>query len=349
MSGASELLLVRSVSNDPWRNLAVEERLMTLAAEQDVRILYLWQNAHTVVIGRHQNAWAECRAELLEQEGGKLARRTSGGGAVYHDLGNVNFSFVQPRALHDPAWSSSVILDAIKALDIEAELSGRNDILADGRKFSGNAFHLTEGAGLHHGTLLISSDFEKVARYLSVSKAKLQAKGVTSVRARITNLSAINSAVSVPDVFAPLEEAFRAACTRREPDVPFSIRREPDTSSFEDEKWVASHEKQQSWDWRFGRSTAFQSVLEDRFDWGSIQLDFRLEKGHVAECRVYTDMMDPDFPEQVETALTGIRYSVADLSEALTALQTDSSGAPYGIARPDMAADIRNLLYRQIV
>ena len=130
--------LVRSPVCNPWRNLAWEEYLTKNCAD-DEAVFYLWQNAHTVVIGRNQNAWAECRIELMEKEGVTLARRSTGGGAVYHDLGNLNFSFVMPRGHYDMTRQLNVILAALRALGVNAEFTGRNDLTVDGRKFSGNA------------------------------------------------------------------------------------------------------------------------------------------------------------------------------------------------------------------
>ena len=153
--------LLFGTSFNPWHNLAVEEVLF--GACQPGMALYLWQNRNTVVIGRNQNAWRECRMELLEADGGRLARRTTGGGAVYHDLGNLNFTFVTERAAYDLPRQLSVILSAARALGVPADFTGRNDLVtATGAKFSGNAFCFKKTGAFHHGTILIGVDKEKI-------------------------------------------------------------------------------------------------------------------------------------------------------------------------------------------
>jgi lipoate-protein ligase A len=144
-------LIVYATEHDPWFNLAFEAYLMEQLEEGRFdAVLYLWQNDNTVVIGRNQNAWVECNTGLLETEGGRLARRSTGGGAVFHDLGNLNFSILLPRDRFDIGRNFAMLLDAVADQGIHAERSGRNDILADGLKFSGNAFSLKKRAGLHH-------------------------------------------------------------------------------------------------------------------------------------------------------------------------------------------------------
>ena len=167
---------------DPYFNLAMEKWLCDHLDGR--RILYLWQNEHTVVIGKNQNPLKECRLAALKQDGGLLARRCSGGGAVYHDLGNLNFTMLVPNDQFDLHRQCSVLLQAVRQFGVDAQFSGRNDLTAQGRKFSGNAFYHGPHGSFHHGTLLVDTDSEKVARYLKVSAAKLKGNGVDSVRQR---------------------------------------------------------------------------------------------------------------------------------------------------------------------
>ena len=174
----------------------------------DGPILYLWQNQRTVVIGRNQDPARECRAALLEAEGGHLARRLSGGGAVYHDLGNLNFSFLARREDYDVPKQLGVICRAIESLGLPAVPSGRNDLEIEGRKFSGNAFYERDGRCCHHGTVMVDVDRAALARYLTVPEKKLASKGVTSVQARVVDLRELRPDVTVEKVKAALLAAF---------------------------------------------------------------------------------------------------------------------------------------------
>ena len=203
----NKLLIYTSENYDPYENLA-KEKLLLDNVKEDEMILYLWQNQNTVVIGKNQNAYAECATELLKKDGINLARRLSGGGAVFHDLGNLNFTFISSTQNQSTENNLKIIALACKMSGIETLVSGRNDILAEGRKFSGNAFYNSKGKSYHHGTILICADEDKLSRYLTPSKAKLKAKGVKSVRSRIINLSEINPDISCDIMKENLIKAF---------------------------------------------------------------------------------------------------------------------------------------------
>ena len=202
-----KLYIYNSTCVDPYFNIATEKLLLE-SVEENACILYLWQNQNTVVIGRNQNAWVECRTSLLEEDGGKLARRLSGGGAVFHDVGNLNFTFLMRDEDFDVDRQLSVIQEACASFGLSAEKSGRNDLLVQGYKFSGNAFYHTQGHAYHHGTLLIDADMEKLSRYLTPSKAKLEAKGVASVRSRVTNLKLLSPCITCEMMARQMEKAF---------------------------------------------------------------------------------------------------------------------------------------------
>lgn len=202
MSGKLRLLL--SESYDPWFNLAVEECIFK-QMPADQRVLFLWRNDNTVVIGRAQNPWKECNTRKMEEDGVKLARRSSGGGAVFHDLGNTCFTFMAGKPEYNKTISTQIILDGLSKAGIQATASGRNDLvvpLADGeRKISGSAYKETKDRGFHHGTLLINADLSRLANYLNPDPKKLQAKGITSVRSRVTNFLVKTLLLPISDVY----------------------------------------------------------------------------------------------------------------------------------------------------
>lgn len=309
-------------SNDPWRNLAAEE-LMFLAPSAGMT-LYLWQNANTVVIGRNQNAWKECRAELLEKEGGTLARRTTGGGAVYHDLGNLNFTFVCAREQYDLARQTGVILAAVQSLGVNAAFSGRNDLVtADGAKFSGNAFRFSKTAAMQHGTLLVSSDFEKLSRYLAPNPEKLRAKGVESVRARVVNLASLSSRIDVAAMRASVCEAFLNE---------YGASQTREVTTLDGESLQALYARNASWEWRMGATPRFDLALETRFSWGSLEVQLALEQGRIREATVFSDAMDETFIASLAPALQGARLSGDALAARVEALASENMETPAEIA-----------------
>ena len=298
--------LAVSLSKHPWQNLALEEYLLgTVQLEQ--ALLLLWQNEQTVVIGRHQNPWRECLLERLEQEGGYLARRLSGGGAVYHDGGNLNFSFLMGRQVYDEARQTGVVLQALRSLGLEACASGRNDLLVQGRKVSGQAFLKGREASLHHGTLLVAGDLDKLGRYLTVDEAKLAAKGVSSVRERVANLADFLPDLTPQRMAEVLQAEFcqeYGACTAQ----TFLPETMPELQ--------APVEKHASDAWRLGKTPPFERVLRLRFAWGGVEIALSLRQGRVSEAKVYTDALTIDWPARLEAILLGKPYSSAALAAA---------------------------------
>ena len=299
-----KISLFRHDCTDPYRNLAVEEYLLN-TVEAGQCILYLWQNENTVVIGRNQNAWKECRTSLLEQEGGHLARRLSGGGAVFHDLGNLNFTFLVNEQDYDLDRQLTVIQSACQALGLEAERSGRNDVLVDGRKFSGNAFYHSKGKAYHHGTVLVNTDGDRLARYLSPSKAKLQAKGVDSVRARVVNLCELLPDLTCERMAEKLTAAFERVYGLRVQKI--------DSEALDWEQIEVLRARNASADWLYGPRLPLSFECEERFAWGGVQLQLQVESGVVVQAKVYSDVMDHNLASVLEQALTGSPFLLHEL------------------------------------
>ena len=299
-------------STAAWHNLAVEELLFDALAP-DERVFYLWQNRRTVVIGRHQNAWKECRVKLLEDESGYLARRSSGGGAVFHDLGNLNFTFIMPRDRYDVRRQLGVIQRAAAEFGVESEFTGRNDIVIrqSGAKFSGNAFRFTNAVGMHHGTLMVNVEMERLGRYLAPDAGKLKAKGIQSVRSRVCNLAQINPAITVPALTEALQRAFVAEYGPAEP-----LR----VADLDPDRLAALEQKYDSWEFRLGRALPFDATLSHRFAWGGVTLELSLREGLITGAKVFSDAMDEAMIDRIAPALLGARYENAALAAALRGL-----------------------------
>lgn len=297
-------------SVDPYHNLAIEQYLMETVGEEEC-ILYLWQNHRTVVIGRNQNAWAECRTTELNQDGGHLARRLSGGGAVYHDMGNLNFTFLVSKKNYDLPKQLQVIVTACRNLGLNAEVTGRNDVTIDGRKFSGNAFFDSKGQAYHHGTLLVDVDMSLLSRYLMPSKAKLQSKGVDSVRSRVVNLRELCPALTIQRMKEEMLRAFQQV---------YGLKSEELSEEGFDRDYVNRlRERNASWDWNYGKSLPAAVSFEDRFPWGGIELRMQIEKGRVAAAEVYSDAMEWNIASCLRESLTGCIFRQQDLQQAISA------------------------------
>ena len=321
-----KIKLYESNSFDPYRNLATEQYLME-TVEEDACILFLWQNQNTVVIGKNQNAWKECRTALLSEEGVTLARRLSGGGAVFHDLGNLNFTFLMPQAEYDLDRQFAVIAKAIEFLGLEAELSGRNDMQINGRKFSGNAFYKNGSQAYHHGTLLVDVDMSKMGRYLNPSKAKLQAKGVDSVRSRVVNLNELNPEITVDTMKHAMREAFCAV---------YGVHCEAlDDSSFDHHAINQLYERNKSWQWNYGQKLPFSVEMEERFAWGGLQICLQIVSGLIQTASVYSDAMDWSLAPKLEQLLTGCRFEKSALTSRVCGLESE------------FTADICDMIARQ--
>lgn len=311
----SNTKIVLSDSYDPWYNLALEEFLFRNVEKNQI-ILYLWQNQNTVVIGRNQNAWKECRCTKLEDDGGKLARRLSGGGAVFHDLGNLNFTFIMDRSLYDLPRQLRVILEGVKNLGINAEFAGRNDLTVEGKKFSGNAFYFEGDKAYHHGTVLVDVDVNKVSTYLQVSKEKMVAKGVDSVQARITNLRNFSSAITIDTIKESLQGVFQ--------EIYGECQGEPILIKENTQDLKELYSKYSSWDWLYGKTPQFDMVLETRFPWGGIELGLTLRDGRITESKIYSDAMNANLIEKIAQNLMGCSLKDEDLLPALNSLKVST-------------------------
>ncbi|MDC7224549.1 MAG: lipoate--protein ligase [Spirochaetales bacterium] len=303
---------------EPWFNLAVEDWIFT-KMDPSVPTLYLWRNKDTVVIGRYQNPWNECRTGDMERDGVYLARRQSGGGAVYHDLNNTNFTILAGVDDYDPQLGFSLIRGALEKLGIESRVSGRNDLVVerDGelRKFSGSAFRKLSDRAFHHGTLLINSDLSRLNNYLTPPEKKLEAKGVKSVRSRVVNLAELNEGIDHEILCREISAQFESTFSR--PVRTVKINREFMEGK---EGFAPLYEKMKSPDWIYGKTPTFTHRLEERLSLGHMDIQLEVKKGIIRSAHIFTDSLYPDLIGDLEQVLTGAAYSAQDVTERIEQL-----------------------------
>ena len=293
------LQILISNQYNPFLNRAVEEYLTEHQEEYTVT-MYLWKNQRTVVIGYNQNPYSECNVKLLLDEGGRLMRRGTGGGAVYHDLGNINFSFIADKRLYDVKKQLSVIQDALLVYGLEAEISGRNDLTCQGRKFSGNAFAKGQRNNLHHGTILIKTDGAMMQRYLIVDKAKLMKNGVKSVASRVVNLSELVPELTSENIKQPLIESFEKVYGGKAEVLDFD--------TFINNKEVQTIMSEiSSKNFLFGRWEQFKTTKKDRFAWGGIEIALKIDeaKAIITEAQIASDCLEYETIGKAEKLLIG--------------------------------------------
>jgi lipoate-protein ligase A len=315
MEKQAKLRVLISETFDPWFNLATEDWIFR-DMDPNYKILFLWRNENTVVIGRFQNPWSECNTEKMERDGIKLARRQSGGGAVFHDLGNTNFTFLSSKETSDKNINNKIITSALNEFSIQAFPSGRNDILvntADGeKKVSGSAFKETKDRSFHHGTLLINTDMTRLQEYLIPHPKKLQSKGIQSVRARVTNLQHLNTDISheliSEKIIQKFFEYYKSSCAIEILDHKY-LETIPEL--------LIHYNRIKDWNWRFGEAPHFSQQMAEYFAWGLVEVHLNAEKGIVSEIKIFSDSLHPEMIEMLMTSLTGISYNKVSFHQAI--------------------------------
>lgn len=332
----NNLKYIVSESTVPYENMALEKYLMD-NVEDNQCIMYLWQNKRTVVIGKNQNAWSECKVSEIEKDKGYLARRLSGGGAVFHDLGNLNFTFLVSVKDYDVRKQSEVIMNAVRSFGIDVKMSGRNDLTVDEKKFSGNAFYKSNGKAYHHGTILINVDMNSMSKYLNVSKGKLQSKGVKSVKSRVINLKDLNDNVTVEEMIKRLVSAFEKTYECSSSQIKSSdldkTKLDEITSQFED------------WNWRLGRKIPFNVELTNRFSWGNLNFQICVENGLIKDAIVYSDAMESTLVGSIADRIKGVKYNPHAIALEVKELFDNNEKAESGFSNGiDIGNDVYNYL-----
>ncbi|KZE67234.1 lipoate--protein ligase [Fictibacillus phosphorivorans] len=288
---------------DPRVNLAIEEfALKHLDINETYLLFYI--NEPSIIIGKNQNTVEEINADYVREEGIHVVRRLSGGGAVYHDLGNLNFSFITKddgNSFHDFKKFTDPVVKALKKLGVNAELSGRNDILADGKKISGNAQFSTKGRMFSHGTLLFDSEIENVVSALNVRMDKIESKGIKSIRSRVTN---IREHLAEDMTMEEFKQTLLAYLFEELESVPKYELTEKDWEEIR----KISRERYANWDWNYGKSPKFNVELSNRFAAGSVDIRLHIVKGIIQESKIFGDFFGVGDVSDIEKKLNGVRY-----------------------------------------
>jgi lipoate---protein ligase len=297
---------------DPRVNLAIEEfALKHLDINETYLLFYI--NEPSIIIGKNQNTVEEINAEYVRDQGIHVVRRLSGGGAVYHDLGNLNFSFITKddgNSFHDFKKFTDPVVKALKKLGVNAELSGRNDILADGKKISGNAQFSTKGRMFSHGTLLFDSEIENVVSALNVRMDKIESKGIKSIRSRVTN---IREHLDEDMTMEEFKETLLTYLFEEFDSVPIYELTESDWTEIR----KISRERYANWDWNYGKSPKFNVELSNRFAAGSIDIRLHIVKGIIQESKIFGDFFGVGDVSDIENKLNGVRYDREEIEKVL--------------------------------
>lgn len=303
------MIFLISKSTDCYFNLALEENFLR---EYDDEVFMLWQNDNTIVVGKNQNTLAEINSDYVKKMGIRVVRRITGGGAVYHDMGNINFTYI---ARHDGEWESDFsrfarpVVEALGKLGLHAEVSGRNDIVANGRKISGNAQTVVNGRILHHGTLLFNADVSVLSNALVPDAEKIQSKGIKSVSSRVANINELlGRAVTANELFELVSSEVKRLYGAKNYELsPCEIER---AEKLADEKY-------RTWEWNFGYSPKYSFNKKRRFSGGSVNTYLTVEEGRITSVKIYGDFFGISDVADIEAALCGVSHREESIMNVL--------------------------------
>lgn len=301
--------------NDPSINLAIEEYTLRHLPLEDDSYLLFYINAPSIIIGKHQNTIEEINQEYCKENGVQVVRRLSGGGAVYHDLGNLNFSFITKDdgdSFHNFRKFTQPVVEALKSMGVNAELSGRNDLQVGEQKISGNAQFSTRGRMFSHGTLMFNSNLDNVQASLKANPEKFKSKSTKSVRSRVANISDFMEHKMTIEEFRA--ELLRHIFGMEADQVPQYKLTEADWAKINE----ISQQRYKNWDWNYGLSPASNVKHAKKFPAGIIDLRMDIEEGHIRNIKIYGDFFGVGDVVDIEDKLRGLRYEEGAVREALT-------------------------------
>ena len=302
------MLVLKSTSINPFYNLALEEYLFE-NSEEDV--FMLWQNHNTIVVGQYQNTIEEISNDYVKKNKINVVRRLSGGGAVYHDLGNINFTFITRGEAGSFSFEhfTKHIRDVLNAYNIKCNFSGRNDLHIGGRKFSGNAQYIKNGKVLHHGTLLYNSNLEVLTKALQANQTKMQSKAIKSIHERVTNIKDhMEEDISIEDFM----DSLYAEIARLEETKIINLTED-------DEEMIQKKVKERygTWEWNYGASPKSNLRKTKKHDYGLIDIYLDLVNGHIDKIKIHGDFFARGEMSEIENALVGCKFEDTELRKTL--------------------------------
>ena len=326
------MVYIESKSTNPYYNLALEEYVFS-QTDSNESYFMLWQNMNTIVVGKYQNTQEEINPEAVEKNGSRVVRRLSGGGAVYQDEGNLNFTFIVSKEGNREFDFSIFVKPIIKALEelgVQAEFTGRNDITIDGLKISGNSQYIKNNRVLHHGCIMLDSNLDKVKDALRVKEAKFESRSVKSVRSRITTINEhAPSKISM--------ETFKKA-------IKDNVFRDTEVREYclteDDQAEIAKLEKEKysTWEWNYGFSKKYSMRREKKFDSGLVSVDLEVNGGRITDIRITGDFFGSGDISRLEEKMVGLMLD-DQLESNLEKL--DIPGYIHGVSAKDLSLLIK--------
>ncbi|KAI8645237.1 hypothetical protein BD408DRAFT_412031 [Parasitella parasitica] len=337
-----------STINDAYTNLAIEEYLLR-ETRPDRYVLYLWRNKPCVVVGRNQNPFQECNLQFMRENNIPLVRRRSGGGAVYHDMGNSIYTIFMPREAFSRKANAQLVARALNQLDIPAKMNERHDIVVDNHKVSGSAYKITSSRAYHHGTMLIDAEIEMLKGCLSKKRMNnngIVSKGVESVPSPVTNLRDYSFTVDhqqfCESVLAEFVDAYNDGMAVE----PIKFDQRTDLPN----KVKETRQELKTWDWIYGQTPEFTNTMETDFEWGHVKSHIISRHGKIIRADISTNnnlLHEPTIAAAISVALEGLPYSHSSAEEAIAKINTEVPGL-IGSENDHIAKDISNWLQARL-
>ena len=309
------MLLIINDSKNAYYNLAAEEYLID---NFDDDIVMLWRNDNTVVVGKNQNTIEEIDSDFVREKGVSVVRRLTGGGAVFHDMGNVNYTIIQTYReglFSNYEYFTEMVRDFLRGLGVDAVLSGRNDLLIDGRKFSGNAQCVRNGRMMHHGTLMFSSDVKDISGALTPNQKKTESKAVKSVQSHVTNISSHMTQQQRETIdVETFMELLRDFYLQKLHDAVLYELTSADKAAIQ----KLADEKYSTWEWNYGASPAFAVTASRKYAFGLVDVRLNVSRGRIKDIRIFGDYFGIKSISEIEELLTGVEYRHEAIAAALS-------------------------------